>query len=62
MAFGRGLPLDHDGLVGATAGNDVLSRSTGGLLWERDPAQHINMQSFEERTSEEKGCFLYGMI
>lgn len=33
--WGR-LPLDHDGLVGPPAGNDVLWRSARWLLWERD--------------------------
>lgn len=36
MALRRRLPLDHDGLVGAAAGDDVLWRSAGRLLWEGD--------------------------
>lgn len=35
MTLWRRLPLDHDGLVGAAAGNDVLWRSTGWLLGQR---------------------------
>lgn len=34
------LPLDHDGLVGSAAGNDVLRGGTGGLLWEGHTAEH----------------------
>lgn len=42
MAFRWRLPLDHDRLVGPTTSNDILRRSTGGLLWERDPAEHTH--------------------
>ena len=38
MALGRRLPLDHDGLVGPTTGNDILWRGRGGLLRKGDPA------------------------
>ena len=37
VALRRRLPLDHDGLVGSTAGDDVLWRGRGGLLGEGDP-------------------------
>lgn len=33
VALWWGLPLDHDGLVGAAAGDHVLGRSTGRFLW-----------------------------
>lgn len=36
VALRGGLPLDHDGLVGPAAGDDVLRRSAGRLLRERD--------------------------
>lgn len=39
MALRRRLPLDHDGLVGPAAGNDVLWRGRGGLLGEGDPGE-----------------------
>lgn len=37
MAFWRRLPLNHDGLVGAAASNDVLWGRAGRLLRKRDP-------------------------
>lgn len=37
VALGGRLPLDHDGLVGPAAGDDVLGRCGGGLLREGDP-------------------------
>ena len=37
MALGRWSPLDHDGLVGPAAGDDVLRRGRGGLLRKGDP-------------------------
>lgn len=37
MAFRRWLPLDHDGLVGPAAGDDILWRSRGGLLGQGNP-------------------------
>lgn len=43
----RGLPLDHDGLVGAAAGHYVLRRCTGGLL-----RQHQSAENMEEITEE----------
>lgn len=33
VAFRGRLPLDHDGLVGPAAGDDVLRRSARRLLW-----------------------------
>lgn len=42
MALLWRLPLDHDGLVGPAAGNDVLRRGTGGLLWEGHTANHTH--------------------
>lgn len=51
VAFLRRLPLDHDGLVGPAASDDVLRRGTGRLLWKRDTAEHTqtHMQRCEER-------------
>ncbi len=51
VALRRRLPLDHDGLVGPATSDDVLRRGTGGLLWKRDTAQHIqtHMRRYEER-------------
>lgn len=37
VAFWWWLPLNHDGLVGAATGNDILRRSAGRLFWKRDP-------------------------
>jgi hypothetical protein len=37
VALGRWLPLDHDGLVGPAAGDDVLRRGRGGLLRKGHP-------------------------
>lgn len=38
VALGRWLPLDHDGLIGPAAGDDILWRGRGGLLRKGDPA------------------------
>lgn len=43
MALGRWLPLDHDGLIGPAAGDDILWRGCGGLLGEGDPG-HENIR------------------
>lgn len=37
VAFWWRLPLNHDGLVGAATGNNVLRRSAGRLLRKRHP-------------------------
>lgn len=37
VALGRRLPLDHDGLIGPAAGDDILWGGCGGLLREGDP-------------------------
>lgn len=37
VALGRRLPLDHDGLIGPAAGDDILRGGCGGLLGEGDP-------------------------
>lgn len=37
VAFWWWLPLNHDGLVGAATGNDILRGSAGRLFWKRDP-------------------------
>ena len=37
VALRRRLPLDHDGLVGPAAGDDVLRRGRGGFLGKGDP-------------------------
>lgn len=53
MALRRRLPLDHDGLVGPAAGDDVLGRSAGGLLRERDTegtSKHTHMKNNLKRT------------
>lgn len=44
VAFRGRLPLDHDGLVGPAAGNDVLRRSARRLLWQRDAEGHTHTQ------------------
>lgn len=51
MAFRRRLPLDHDGLVGPAAGDDVLWRSAGRLLRERDTEEtHKHVKNNFKRT------------
>lgn len=45
VTFWRRLPLDHDGLVGPAAGDDVLRRSAGRLLWQRDTTGQVRWQS-----------------
>lgn len=50
MALGGRLPLDHDGLIGAAAGDDCLWGGAGGLLGEGQP-----VSSGAERERERKG-------
>ena len=49
------LPLDHDGLVGPAAGDDVLRRSTGRLLWERHTAEHTHAEMQGSRAVRKRG-------
>lgn len=42
VALRRRLPLDHDGLVGPAAGNNVLWRGRGGLFGEGNPGAKTN--------------------
>lgn len=50
MALGGRLPLDHDGLIGAAAGDDCLRGGAGGLLREGQP-----VSSGAERDGAEEG-------
>lgn len=57
MAFRRRLPLDHDGLVGPAAGDDVLWGGAGRLLWEGDAGStRERQQSGELSKSETLKC------
>lgn len=62
MALGRWLPLDHNGLVGPAAGNDVLRRGRGGLLGEGDPGKKSTRSGWvfplrlEGRHQRSTGC------
>lgn len=54
MALGGRLPLDHDGLIGAAAGDDCLWRGAGGLLGEGQPVSGGAERQREQKRQERK--------